>query len=90
LSYQISENITHNTAIVIDYSSQPGAEDNQFNVLRYPNSENDKTIWKNTDSNQGTIPDFVMRPILNINGFKYVISKNAMSLDPITTTMTYS
>lgn len=88
LTYQISETITHNAAIVVNYPS--GAEDNQFNVLRYPNSENDKTIWVNTNFNQGTIPDEVMRAILNINGFKYIISRNAMSLDPITTTLTYS
>ncbi len=89
LSYQISETITHNAAIVINYAAQSGAENNQFNVLRYPNTENDKTIWVNTGFNQGTIPDSVMRPILNINGFKYVISVNSMSLDPITTTLTY-
>lgn len=88
LSYQVSETITHNAAIVISYPD--GAEDNQFNVLRYPAAENDKTIWVNTNSNQGTIPDGVMRAILNINGFKYVVSRNAMSLDPVTTTLTYS
>lgn len=90
LSYQISENITHNAAIVINYSGQPGAEDNQFNVLRFPMGENDKTIWDNGPSNNGSIPDSVMRAVLNANGFKYVISRNAMSLDPITTTLTYS
>lgn len=89
LTYQISETITHNAAIVVNYAGQTGAEDNQFNVLRYPDTENDKTLWVNTSLNQGTIPDGVMRAILNINGFKYVISRNAMSLDPVTTTLTY-
>src|SRR6266566_4819689 len=89
LTYQISETITHNAAIVVNYAGQPGAENNQFNVLRYPNTENDKTSWINTNSDQGNIPDSVMRDILNINGFKYIISRNAMSLDPITTTLTY-
>lgn len=88
LTYQVTQTITHNTAIVINYPV--GAEDNQYNVLRIPNTENDKTIWKNTDSNQGLIPDSVMRAILNINGFKYVISLNAMSLDALTTTLTYT
>lgn len=88
LSYQVSENITHNAAIVIPYPS--GAENNQFNVLRYPNSESDKTIWVNTNFNQGAIPDSVMRAILNINGSKYIVSRNAMSLDALTTTLTYS
>lgn len=90
LSYQITQNITHNAPIPVDYSGQPGAENDQFNVLRYPNGENDKTIWNNTGSNNGTIPDSVMREILNINGFKYVISRTTMSLDPITTIITYS
>lgn len=90
LMYQISETITHNAAIVVNYAAQSGAEDNQFNVLRYPDSENDKSIWVNTSLNQGTIPDGVMRAVLNINGFKYIISRVAMSLDPVTTTLTYS
>lgn len=88
LSYQISEAISHNAAIVVNYPS--GAENNQFNVLRYPNTENDKVTWVNTNFNQGAVPDSVMRAILNINGFKYIISRNAMSLDPVTTTLTYS
>lgn len=86
LSYQVSQ--AFGSPLVVNYPL--GAEDNQFNVLRYPNTQNDFTIWKNTDSNLGTIPDGVMREILNINGFKYVISREAMSLDPITTTLTYS
>ena len=88
LSYQISENITHNAPIVVNYPV--GAENDQFNVLRYPNTENDKTIWKNTDLNQGLIPDPTMRSILNINGYKYIVSRVAMSLDTISTTLTYS
>lgn len=90
LTYQISETVLHNAAIVIDYSGQSGAENNQFNVLRYPDTENDKTTWINTSLNQGTIPDGVMRAVLNINGFKYIISRNAMNLDAVTTTLTYS
>lgn len=90
LTYQISQTITHNAAVVINYSAQTGAEDNQFNVLRLPIGENDKTIWDNGPSNNGSIPDLVMREVLTANGFKYVISRNAMSLDPITTTLTYS
>lgn len=88
LSYQISETILHNAAIVVNYPV--GAENNQFNVLRYPDTENDKVTWVNTSLNQGSIPDGVMRAILNINGFKYIVSRNAMSLDPSTTTLTYS
>ncbi len=90
LSYQISQTITHNAPIVVDYSGQPGAENNQFNVLRMPATENDKTAWANASFNSGTIPDLVMREILNINGFKYIIARNAMTLDPINTTLTYS
>lgn len=92
LTYQITQVITHNAPIVINYATQAGAENDQFNVLRYPNTENDKTTWVNTGFNQGTIgpPDPIMRAILNINGFKYVISRVSMSLDAITTTLTYS
>lgn len=89
LSYQITQAITHNAEIDIDYSSQTGAENNQFNVLRIPSGETDPTIWDNGPSNNGTIPDSVMRAVLNINGFKYVISKNAMSLDATTTIIKY-
>lgn len=88
LTYQVSETIAHNAAIVIPYPF--GAENNQFNVLRYPVTENDKTVWVNTNLNQGVIPDSVMRAILIVNSFKYIISRNAMSLDPIITTLTYS
>jgi hypothetical protein len=88
LTYQISQTILHNAAVVINYPI--GAEDNQFNVLRTLNTENDKTVWVNTSLNQGLIPDSTMRAVLNINGFKYIISRNAMSLDPVTTTLTYS
>lgn len=92
LVYQITQNITHNAPVVINYAAQPGAENNQFNVLRVPNTENDYTTWVNTAFNQGTIgpPDPIMRAILNINGFKYVISRVAMTLDAVTTTLTYS
>lgn len=90
LSYQITQSIAHNAAIAVDYSGQPGAENDQFNVLRFPIGENDKTVWNNTPSNNGTIPDGVMRAVLSANGFKYVISRNAMSLDAVTTTLTYS
>src|SRR4051812_16880663 len=54
LTYQISQTITHNAAIVINYSGQTGAENNQFNVLRMPVGENDKTVWDNGPSNNGS------------------------------------
>lgn len=88
LTYQISQAITHNAAIVINYPV--GAENDQFNVLRMPNTENDKVTWINTSLNQGSIPDIDMREILNINGYKYIISRVAMSLDAITSTLIYS
>lgn len=89
LTYQISQSIVHNQPIVINYPI--GAQNNQFNVLRYPDTENDKTTWVNTPGfNFGSIPDSVMRAIFSINGFKYIVSRNAMSLDSVTTTLTYS
>lgn len=89
LAYQITQGITHNAPIAIIYSV--GAENQQFNVLRYPNTENDKTIWNNTNLNNGVIPDVVMRSILNINGSKYIITRGPMSLDNAApTTLTYT
>lgn len=88
LVYQINQSIAHDAAITINYPS--GAENNQFNVLRYPNTENQKTFWFNTSLNNGSIGDATMRNILNINGYYYIVSRAAMSLDNTTTTLTYS
>jgi len=88
LSYQINQTITHDAAITINYPI--GAENNQFNVLRYPNTENQKTTWFNTNLNNGIIGDPQMRNILNINNFYYIVSRVAMSLDNVTTSLTYT
>jgi hypothetical protein len=87
LSYQISQSITSGQPIVINYPA--GAENNMYNVLRYPNTESVKTTWVNTALNQGVIPDPVMHAILNFNGYYYVVSRQ-MSLDNAITSLTYS
>lgn len=88
LTYQISQTITHNAAIAITYPL--ASTNNKFLVLKYPDTENDKMIWKNTDFSLGTIPDSAMRAIFIQNGFKYIVSRTALSLDASATTLTYS
>jgi len=88
LTYQVSQTITHNAAIVITYTL--AATNNKFWVLKYPDTENDKTIWNNTPLNAGVIPDSVQRAIFIQNGFKYIVSRNQESLDASANTLTYS
>lgn len=88
LTYQISETISHNSPIVITYPL--AATNNKFLVLKYPDTENDKVSWQNTVSNFGSIPDSDMREIFIQNGFKYIVTRHAVSLDATATTLTYS
>jgi len=88
LTYQINQNIVGGQAIAINYPA--GAENFEFNVLRYPATENNLNNWFNTSFNFGTIPDSVMRSIISFGGHKYAISRVSMSLDAVQTTLTYS
>jgi hypothetical protein len=67
-----------------------GAANNKFNVIRYPNTQGVKTLWENTITNQGTIPDSVYRSIITIGSNLYIVSREAMSLDSTNTTLTFS
>lgn len=88
LTYQITQNITHNQPFTITWPS--AAANNQFEVIKVPITENVKTIWFNTVLNQGVIPDSVFRATITIGSFYYIISRNAMSLDGGTLTETFS
>jgi len=88
LTYQVNQTITHNANIVVTYPL--AATNNKYWVLRYPDTENDKTAWNNTPSNFGSIPDSVMRAIFIQNGYKYIVTRNSQSLDASATTLTYS
>ncbi len=89
LTYQYSYTIpVHNAPIVITYLT--AATNNKYWVLKYPDTENDKTTWVNTPSSFGTIPDSVQRAVFVQNGFKYIVSRNGESLDASANTLTYS
>lgn len=60
---------------------------NVFIAVEYPDSETDKTTWKNTEANYGEIPDFVMNPIEHIGNYKYISSRIELTLDNLFTTI---
>lgn len=77
--YQTTFAITHNAPLVI---ALPGASTpNMYLVARYPSTESDKTIWSNTPSNSGNIPDADFQSILNFGGNKYIYTRVAVSMD---------
>lgn len=89
LTYQITGTIpSHNAAITVPWTS--GAANNQYEVVKYPETENIKTIWSNTLLNSGVIPDAVFRAIFTFGGFNYIVSRNAMSLDSTQFNETFS
>ena len=77
--------ITHNTPIVI---TLPGAMPaNQFMLAKIPVGESIKTIWNNTPSNNGNIPDSTFEAIVQFGGFTYYASRGQISMD-VTQTLT--
>lgn len=88
LIYEVTTTITHNNPISITYPF--ASEDNQYTVLKFPITENTKTLWFNTSLNNGQIPDGIMRATITIGSFQYVVSRVAMSLDSTATTLVYS
>ena len=62
---------------------------NKYNVVRYPTSQLVKTAWENSIANNGSIPDTAYQSIVTIGSYYYIISRNAMSLDP-NYTVTYT
>jgi len=84
LSYQFTGTMSANNPVV--FNTTGGGGGNHFYVFKFPASRNNKTLWKNTELNQGTIPDAVMRDIFITNGFKYVVSRASIALDPTQST----
>lgn len=66
------------------------AANDQCQVVRYPGSQSDKTIWNNTITNNGQIPDQAYMEIVVIGAFKYIISRGAISLDSTHTGVVFS
>lgn len=66
------------------------AANNKWQVIEYPDSESVKNTWFNTVNNNGQIPDQAYREIITIAQKRYIISRNAISLDSTNTTVTFS
>lgn len=88
IPYNGTFSITNSQPLVVNFTS--GAQNNKFNGIRYPISQGIKTTWFNTISNNGTIPDQVYRAVITIGSYLYIISRDAMSLDSTTQTVTFS
>lgn len=86
--YQGTFNITNGNPLVVPFPF--GAANNQFNIVRYPISQSDKTVWVNTVTNQGVLPDAQYRAVFTIGSYKYIVSRTEISLDILNTTVTYS
>jgi hypothetical protein len=80
LTYQTTFPITTGQPLSIDFPD--AAANNRYNVTKYPLPQGVKTTWYNTPFNNGTVPDAVFQSIVTIGQFYYIISREAMSLDP--------
>lgn len=91
LNYQITQNITHNNPITITWPL--ASANNQYEVLKVPIGESVKTAWFNTALNSGVLDptgDSVWRASITFGGYRYYISRVAMSLDSTVLTETFS
>lgn len=86
--YQGTFNITDGNPLVVPFPL--AASNNKFNIVKYPITQSDKTLWNNTQSNFGQIPDAQYRAIFTIGSWKYIVSRTEMSLDSTQTTVTYT
>lgn len=88
LPYQGSFPITTGQPIVVPWPS--AAANNQFQVVRYPASESQKTNYLIPPLDSGIIPDDNYRNILVMNGYNYIISRRTVSLSVTNTNETFS
>lgn len=80
LNYQLTFPITNGQPLSIDFPVE--ASNNRYNVTKYPVGQGVKTSWINTNLNYGQVPDSVYHSVVTIGQFYYIISRDAMSLDP--------
>lgn len=84
--------ITNGNPLVVNFTA--GAANNKCQVVRYPNSQSDKTHFVNTVLNSGDFPPPSGGPeyhqVIVIGNFKYIVSRGAISLDISTQIVTYS
>ena len=88
ITYNGTFSITNGNPLVVNFGS--GYNVPYYNVVKYPSSQSDKTIWSNTVLNNGSIPDSVYHSIITFGGNKYLVTRNTMALDSTSQTVTYS
>lgn len=88
LTYQGTVNVTAGQPIAVAWPL--AAVNNLYNVVRYPATESTKTGYYNTSTNSGAIPNAVFEAIFVLNGFKYIVTRVAVSWSSVQTTVTYS
>lgn len=78
--YLASFNITNGQPLSVLFGA--AGANNKWNVVKFPDTQSVKTSWFSTDFDNGAIPDIAYRDIISFGGFRYIISRNALSLDP--------
>ena len=82
--YQYSGVLTPGADLVTQFVGMP---DNVFISVEYPNTESTKATWFNTGFNNGTIPDFIMNPVIIAGSKKFITSNIEITLDNSATTI---
>jgi len=77
--YNGSSNFVTGANIFADLRPAPS---NSYNVIRYPLSEPAKSQWYNDIFNYGTLPDSNYREALEMHGYRYIVSRLALTLNP--------
>lgn len=83
-AYQFSGVLTPGAALTTQFVGMPN---NVFIAVEYPETESTKTAWYNTGLNNGTIPDFIMNPVVITGSKKYITSNIEITLDNSVTTV---
>jgi hypothetical protein len=78
LTYQGTFPITSGQPLVVTWPL--AAENNLFEVIKYPISQGVKSTWSFSPFNNGTFTaDPIMRPIFSFGGYNYCVSRVSMS-----------
>ena len=88
LTYQGTVSVTAGQPISVPWPL--AAVNNLYNVVRYPATESTKTAYYNTSTNSGSIPNAIFEAIFVLNGYKYIVTRVAVSWSATQTTVTYS
>lgn len=78
-TYQTSFAITHNANISVTLPAP--STPNMYLIVKVPSGESAKTVWSNTPSNNGTIPDSAFQTPVTFGGFTYIYTRVAVSMD---------